>query len=108
MFCTGCGRVITEDTQYCPECGKKQFNLPEDYRPYEHAIAVTLTSFVAAFAAIVFLNFIGAGFFAFLFIPFIWFGSGRKDAMHYAMSGACWGFICGAVLSMILMSMGML
>lgn len=103
MFCTSCGCNIDENTQYCPECGKKQFDLPTDEKPYEHGRAVLIISAAIACAIIFALNYFGQGFLAFLFIPFIYFGNGKKNWLHYASYGACIGFIVGVVLSMILL-----
>lgn len=106
MFCTRCGRNLGEDEQYCPECGKKQFDSPGEERPYEYRYHVFVAAFAAAFAIVLILNILGGGIFTFLFLPFIFFGR-KGGKLQYIMSGVCWGFISGATTSIVLRMIGM-
>lgn len=108
MFCTQCGHVLDENTQFCPECGKKQFDLPTDLKPQEHKIPVKWIAFVTAFCAILGLNMMGGGIIAFLFLPFIFFGGRAGGLMHDAMNGVCLGIILGAIVSIFLVATGII
>ncbi|MBO4551770.1 MAG: hypothetical protein J5673_01040 [Candidatus Methanomethylophilaceae archaeon] len=101
LFCTTCGRYLSEYDVICPECGTVIHPEALVAEPYRYRRLVFVLSLIA-FAAVAFiLSYYLDAFFFLVFIPFLFFGWDSSRPLTYVVSGMSIGVGIGLVAAWI-------
>ena len=102
LFCTRCGRYVSEQDAVCPECGAVL--RPEaiiDRGPYRYRYPVFFLSLIICAVFSFWAIFVLDVYVFFFFIPFIFFRGDRSGPFRYISMGITMGVGIGLIAAWI-------